>query len=259
MKKIILLLALVSFGMSCPIQAQRQGPNRSPHIHSVVINKDPGEGGPVNFGIAFAPTFDWMYTSTEGYKRDGFVVGMRYGFPVNINLTKGKNFYVSTGVFVEHLGGKLSLRDSVVLPGIGGSTADIHRTYRNMYLMVPVGITLKTNPIDNFYICGNAGFYNALLLGANHIDACELGENDELWSREKQPYTEAFVLKESVFAGIGFEYAVTPKMRAGVMVNYVHSLTNYFKGRNQAYNSVLNVDPKATFGRVEIVLHINFL
>lgn len=259
MKKRILILAILCFGIMASAVAQR--PNRVPrkprHVYPAGVDKDNGEGARINFGLAFAPTFDWMYTKTPGHQRDGIVVGMRYGVPINVNLTHGKNFYVSTGVFLEHVGGKLALRDSVFLPNIGGTEADIHRTYRAMYLTIPVGVTLKTNSINNFYVCGNAGFYNSLLLRSSHIDGCILG--DELWSRERQPYDKASILKESVFAGLGFEYAVTPKMRAGIMANYVHTLTNFFQGRNQAYNSVLKVDPKAKLGYFELVIHFNFL
>lgn len=260
MKKCLFLLTVICLGLLMPALAQE--PEMKSHRHrpprpSLVFIKDDGNGAPVNFGIAFSPTFDWMYTNTAGYSRDGMAVGMRYGIPLNINLTHRKNYYVSTGVFVEHLGGVLSLRDKVVLPDVGASeNSQIRRTYRTMYITIPVGITLKTNSLSNFFICGNVGFYNSFLLSANNIDACMLG--GELWSRQKQKYGEAAVCKESVYAGFGFEYSVTPKMRAGITTNYVHTLTNFFKGRGQAYNDVLKVDPKAKFGYVEIEAHINF-
>lgn len=255
MMKKLLLGAILCVGLFCPVIAQYGEPH---HPHPVpVFIKDDGVGAPVNFGLSFAPTFDWMYSKTDGYERDGMVVGMRYGIPLNINLTKTKNYYVSTGVFMEHLGGILSFRDKVILPDIGASeNSAISRTYRAMYIMVPVGITLKTNSLNNFFVCGNAGFYNSLLLNANNVDACVL--SGEVWSRQKQKYDEAAVLKESFYAGLGFEYSVTPKMRAGIMANYVHTLTNFFKGKGQAYNDVLKVDPKAKFGYVEIEAHINF-
>ncbi len=253
----ILMIALC-LGYLLPLSAQRNDRSRAYDAYEVVYIKDSGYGARVNFGLAFAPTFDWMYTSTEGYARDGVAVGMRYGVPLNINLTRGKNYYVSTGVFLEHVGGKLSLRDHVVLPEVGETdNTEIHRTYRNMYLTIPVGITLKTKSLHNFFICGNAGLYNSVLLSAHNIDACLLG--GEMWSREKQKYSESATFKESVYAGLGFEYSVTSEMRAGIMVNYVHTFTNYFRGRGNAYNSVLEVDPKAHIGYVEIELHVNFL
>lgn len=47
-------------------------------------------------------------------------------------------------------------------------------------------------------------------------------------------------------------------MRAGVMVNYVQSFTNYFKGKGKAQNSLSKLDQRANLGCVEIALNINF-
>ncbi len=261
MKQISFSLIALCLGMLLllPAQegyAQRNKPPRPNYPGGI---KDNGEGARINFGFSFAPTFDWMYTKTSGYSRDGMDIGMRYGIPLNVNLTKTKSYYVSTGIFVEHIGGKLSLRDKVVLPNNIGEVAntEIYRTYRTMYLTIPVGITLKTKSLNNFFLCGNAGFYNSVLLQAHNIDACMLG--GEMWSREKQSYDKAALMKESAYAGLGFEYSVTPKMRAGIMANYVHTFTNFFKGRGRAHNDVLGVDPKAHFGYVELEMHINFL
>lgn len=262
MKKNILLYLVLFGSLTCPLFAQH---NRTPKVRPLrqdrpydgAQNKDDGKGARINFGLSFSPTFNWMYTSTEGYARDGIIVGMRYGIPLNINLTRTKNYYVSTGIFIEHLGGKLSLHDRVVLPTIGETNnTEIHRTFRPTYLTLPLGILLKTNSIKNFYLCGQAGIFNSLLLQTMHTDACLLGE--EMWSREKILYTKSATFKESGYAGIGIEYSVTPKMRAGLMANYVHTFTNFFKGAGQAYNSVLKVNPKAHIGYAELELHINF-
>lgn len=256
MKKLLFLLVIACLGTTISLSAQRIRPPREGYPRPVFI-KDNGEGARINFGLAFAPTFDWLYTNTNGYSRDGVLVGMRYGIPLNINLTHRKHYYVSTGVFAEHLGGKLVFHDRVVLPNVGETdNTEIHRNYRATYLTIPLGITLKSRSLRNFFVCGNAGIYNSLLLGANNVDACLLG--GEMWSRERHQYTEAATIRESAYAGLGFEYSVTPTMRAGLMANYVHSFTNFFKGKGQAYNDVLMVDPKANFGYFELELHINF-
>lgn len=219
--------------------------------------KDDCQGKAINFGFSFAPTFDWMYPQTESYHRYGFVVGMRYGIPVNINLTKGKNFYVATGVYFEHVGGTMNFFDKVIHSDIIlAETAETYRQYRSIYLTVPVGVTLKTKSINNFFICGNIGLYNGFRLSATNQDTYNFA--GELWSREKMPSTETAILKESAFAGLGFEYSISKDFRAGLMVNYVHTLTNYFKGKGLAPNSLTGIDQKAKLGYVEIEAHINF-
>lgn len=260
MKRISLLVAWF-MALSVPMFAQPYPPAPAPPIPggrpSGTYIKDPGVGSPVNFGVTFAPTLSWMYPHTEGYENKGVVMGMRYGVNLNVNLTQGKNFYFSTGVFGEHAGGTMSFIDRVPIGQF--FTADstpTQRTYRSIYITIPTMITMKTNSINNFFICGNAGFMHSFNLHATNTDSYVF--DTELWSREKRLSEEAALFKESFIVGVGFEYSVTPTMRAGVMVNYTQSLTNYFKGKGKAQNSWSHLDQRANLGCVEVALNINF-
>ena len=221
--------------------------------------KDDGVGKAINFGLTFAPTYNWMYPKTEGYERCGVGMGMRYGINLNVNLTPKKNFYVSTGVFCENLTGKMIFNDLVLIP-VDSSTfngTETRRTYKAMYLTIPLGITMKTNSISNFFVCGNVGLYNSFLLRAYNQDTYNF--SGEYWTREKRESSEAASMRESAFAGMGFEYSITKDFRAGFMLNYVYSFSNYFKGNHKAPNNLSGLDQKAHFGYLEMVFHINFL
>ena len=130
------------------------------------------------------------------------------------------------------------------------------RLYRSIYLTVPTAVTLKTNSFSNFYICGNAGLLHSFNLNATHTDRYLI--DGELWSRQRMDSDEAALFKEAFIVGLGTEYAVTPSMRAGVMINYVQGITNYFKGKGKAQNGLSGVDQRANLGYVEIALNINF-
>lgn len=237
--------------------AQEINNDRSARMSSTFL-KDPGYGSRINFGVTFAPTISWMYPHTEGYERNGAIMGMRYGFNLNVNLTQRKNFYFSTGIFAEHSGGKMKFLDIIPIWSLNilADSIPTQRTYRSIYLTIPTMITMKTNSINNFYICGNAGLMHSFKLYSSNTDSYLFGT--ELWSREKQVSEETALFKESFILGVGFEYSVTPTMRAGVMVNYVQSFTNYFKGKGKAQNSLSKLDQRANLGRVEIALNINF-
>lgn len=242
---------------SNPNPAPGTGPGPGPGKPSNTFIKDPGFGSRVNFGLTFAPTISWMYPHTEGYDNDGVIMGMRYGVNLNLNLTNRKNFYFSTGVFGEHAGGKMKFLDNIPIGSIIiADSTPTQRTYRTIYLTIPTMITMKTNSINNFFICGNAGFLHGFNLYSTKTDSYLFGE--ETWSREKQTSDEVALFKESFIVGFGFEYSVTPTMRAGVMVNYTQSLTNYFKGKGKAQNSLSQLDQRANLGCVEIALNINF-
>ena len=262
MKKHLFLLLLLCCCGSV-INAQPNLVNRKPH--HTVNNKDNGEGKRVNFGFSFAPTIDWMNPKTEGLERNGVIMGMRGGLSVNVNLTHKKNYYVSTGIFFEQNGGKLAFIENIPLPldSLVAYATPTQRTYRANYITIPIGVTLKTRSLNNFFITGNVGLYNSFLLKAFNEDVYSFKNritgDAELWSKQKTASTEAAICKETVFAGVGFEYSITKDFRAGLTVNYAHTLTNYFKGKQMAPNNYSKLDQKAKMGYVEIVLNINFL
>lgn len=252
MKKQVFLMILIGLLALTNLNAQ-----------TAFMSKDEGNGAKLNIGVCFAPTFDWMFPANEDYQRAGIVTNFRTGLNLNVNLTPKKNFYFSTGVCFEQVGGKMNFHDNVPIPGITVTeSTNIIRTYRAQYLTIPTAITLKTNSIHDFYLCGNVGFYNSLLLKAYNIDGYYFSENNnedaELWSREKQPSNEVSIFKESAFAGLGLEYSVTKNFRTGLYINYAYSLTNYFKGRGMAQNGLTQENLKAKLGYLEIVLNINF-
>ena len=89
MKRQVLLIIILMCAVTAVTFAQAPQPAPAPapgsgRMSSTYI-KDPGFGGPVNFGVTFAPTISWMYPHTEGYERDGVIMGMRYGVNLNIN------------------------------------------------------------------------------------------------------------------------------------------------------------------------------
>lgn len=256
MKKILLVVLMVCAGMTMSYAQNTEDQTRSPRMSTTYI-KDQGFGSRINFGITFAPTIGWMYDHTLGYEKDGVVMGMRYGVNLNINLTEKKNFYFSTGLFAEHCGGKMQFLDNIPVGSlIIAHNTTTKRVYRSIYLTVPTAVTLKSNSFNNFYICGNAGLLHSFNLNATNTDSYLI--DGELWSRQRVDSEEAALFKEAFIVGLGTEYAVTPSMRAGVMINYVQGITNYFKGKGKAQNGLSGVDQRANLGYVEIALNINF-
>jgi hypothetical protein len=252
-KQFVLLFAFVCFAGFVFGQINT---DKKPRMSSTYI-KDPGNGSRINFGVTFAPTISWMYDHTPGYEKDGVASGMRYGLNLNVNLTRKKNFYFSTGLFAEHCGGKMTFLDNVPVGAIGiADSTPTRRTYRSIYLTIPTGVTLKTNSINNFFICGNAGLMHSFNLKASSTDKYTFG--DEVWSRQTIDSQEAALFKEAFYIGTGFEYSLTANTRVGMMVNYVQTFTNYFKGKGKAQNSFSKVDQRANLGYVEIALNINF-
>lgn len=268
-KKMLLLVAMICASMMIVTaqndnvngnkgrnRTQNQTQNHNPRMSTTYI-KDPCNGGRINVGITVAPSFDWMYDHTEGYQKNGVALGVRYGVNLNINLTIKKSFYFSTGLFAEHRGGKMEFLDNIPFGDhFIAENTHTQRTYRSIYLTIPTMITLKTGSINNFFICGNAGLLHSFNMKASNIDSYLIGT--EVWSRQRVPSEEAALLRESFIAGVGFEYSITRNMRAGLTVNYIQGITNYFKGKGKAQNGLSKVDQRANLGCVEVALNINF-
>ena len=266
MKKrlLVLVLAFIFIGLFKLSAQDEQNTKPQPKAKmSSTYVIDPGFGSRLNFGITFAPTFNWMYNHTPGYSKNGVVLGLRYGVNFNINLTERKNFYFSTGLFLEHCGGKMRFLDNIPFGTIGiADSIETQRSYRSLYLTIPTGITLKTNSFNNFFICGNLGLFHSVNLKATNADSYTIKNfetgTDELWTRQRVASKEAAFFKESFYVGSGIEYSITQNMRCGLMINYVHTFTNYFKGAGKAQNSLSKVNQKANIGYIEIALNINF-
>ena len=80
MKKILVFFAIGIMGISLSLAQVNQsvGQRPKPKKPAKVI-KDEGVGHRINFGLAFAPTIDWMFPASNGMERNGISIGMRYG------------------------------------------------------------------------------------------------------------------------------------------------------------------------------------
>lgn len=276
MKKFFCLFCLIA--LCSGIFAQQDysndnsGKNKKSHSQTADSYNDL-EGRRVVVGITFGPTFNWMNwknhkAAPEGYWRSipGTAVGLRYGLNLDVDLTKEKHFFVSTGVLVEHTGGKLEFEDKIIVTD-ETLLRKINRTYNSIYLTIPTAITLRTPSFSNFIICGNVGLYHSFNVYARYQSRFEIDPTitDEIekekafinhvttdWVQDK----EVAIFKESIFAGLGVEYVIKNNLKAKLYVNYAQSLNNYFS--KSAANDYTGVKEKAAIGTVEILLGLSF-
>ena len=225
----------------------------------------------VVFGITVGPTFNWMNwknhkAAPEGYERTSpgaTKIGLRYGVNLDVDLTKSKNFYVSTGVLIEHTGGNLNFNENVYL--IRDSLVrNIDRSYKSIYLTIPTAITLRTPSFSNFIICGNVGLYHSFNLYSRYQSSFQIDPSAEDIEKESINHittdwlkdNEVALFKESIFAGIGVEYVIKNNLKAKLYINYAQSLNNYFS--KNAKNSLTSVKEKAAIGTVEVLFGLSF-
>lgn len=226
----------------------------------------------VIFGITFGPTFNWMNwknhkAAPEGYERTspgGVKLGLRYGVNLDVDLTKTKNFYVSTGILIEHTGGSLNFNDNIYLVHDTLKNVNIDRKYKSIYFTIPTAITLRTPSFSNFIICGNVGLYHSFNLYSRYQSSFQIDPNAEDVDKESINHVttdwlkdnEVALFKESIFAGIGVEYVIKNNLKGKLYINYAQSLNNYFS--KNARNNSSGVQEKAAIGTVEILFGLSF-
>jgi hypothetical protein len=223
-------------------------------------------------GITFGPSFNWMNWKNHkaapvGYERsahESVKLGLRYGVNLDIDLTKSKNFYVSTGVLIEHTGGSLNFNDNIYLVDKTLDNTNIDRKYKSIYFTIPTAVTLRTPSFNHFIIGGNIGFYHSFNLYSRYQSRFQIDPTAREIDKETINYVttdwakdnETALFKESIFAGIGFEYVIKRHLRGKLYVNYAQSLNNYFS--KNAKNSRTGVQEKAAIGTVEILFGLYF-
>ena len=186
-------------------------------------SNEPAKPRKLNVGITGGPSIDWLTQKNDHYDKGGIILGVRYGVTLDINLTNDENYYVTTGVKIEHTGGKEKYKffhDNFL-----GENVLYSKKYSAIFLCIPTGIKLKTPSFNNFVIAGNAGLSHAFAL--NSKEKIRIQGESGMLNLNKVEYKDNSFFKESLFAGLGLEYIIKDNFRVNLMINYNYTFTNY--------------------------------
>lgn len=213
-----------------------------------------GQGKRVSLGISVGSGMDWLVPRSDSLvmQQAGPIATLRYGIPVDINFTKANNYYLTTGIYFQHLGGKSKLLN-FPYTSITGETVwpdQFVRTYRTIYLTIPVGIKLKTPDFSNFVFVANFGLQQSFAIQAKAIDKVTYKGVTETMENNNY-YKQTAFFREAGYIGLGLEYIIKDDFRVWLNANYAYSFTNYF-----AYKNVLK--EKGNIMSLEITVGCNF-
>lgn len=261
MRKLLLIVLVLSlWGGSCyasdTLLLQKDG-------ESGVMRREPrmpreprpsGFGRRVSLGVSFGIGPAWLNPKTDSIYRNGPVLSMKYGIPIDINFNQKENYYFTTGVFFKHCGGKFHFCGQAY----GADTLHriIDRQYSAIYLTIPTGIKLKTSSINGFVVTANFGLYHSFRLTAKAFDKYHIFGEDV--KTPKYIYTqETALFQEAGYIGLGVEYVVTDNFRIYFSAIYDHAFTNFFNPRLS--NTLANgTKDRATQGNVEFQIGLCF-
>lgn len=240
-RRIIALFMLCLLWMGQVALAQKPGSHHT------------GQGRRVSLGICVGSGLDWLMPRGDSLemKQAGPIATLRYGIPLDINFTKANNYYLTTGIYFQHLGGKAKL--SLPYTGITGETVwpdQYVRTYRAIYLTIPVGVKLKTPDFSNFVFVANFGLQQSFLIQAKAIDKITYKGITETVENNKY-YKQTAFFREAGYLGVGLEYIIKDDFRVWLNTNFAYTFTNYF-----AYKNALK--EKGNLMSLEISIGCNF-
>ena len=264
MRKLFLLMALLLFagimeaspmadngGSQWP-GVNRERPQRPPRPPRNPRPFDSDFGKRITLGVSFGIGPGWFNPRTDSVERAGTVNMMRYGIPLDINFTTKNNYYLSTGVFFSHLGGKLRFVDDIEEVGIRETV----RRYNAIYLTLPTGIKLKTPSMQGFVVAAQFGFLHSFRLTAKAADQYQVGE--ERVTTDKYMYTKQTAwFREAGYIGLGMEYVIKDDFRIYFYATYNHTFLNFF-GNKAEPNLLSGNAMKGTSSNVEFQIGICF-
>lgn len=102
----------------------------------------------IQIGIFVDPQISWMGSDNKYVSNNGSRMGFNFG--LNIHMFFTENYAITSGISLNHMGGKLRHSDITFFRrqnGIDTLLAGTTITYKLQYINVPFGLTLKTNEI----------------------------------------------------------------------------------------------------------------
>lgn len=216
--------------------------------------RENGIGKRVTLGLSFGIGPDWLNPRTDSLYRNGPIVALKYGIPIDINFNQKENYYFTTGIFFNHSGGKFHLT------GLGYGADSVlrilDRQYSAIYLTIPTGIKLKTPSMNGFVVAANFGLYHSFRLNAKVFDKYRFQGND-VKTNKYMYMDETALFREAGYIGLGMEYVVTDNFRLYFYAIYNHTFTNFFNPK-KSYNLANDVKDKASLGGVELQIGLCF-
>lgn len=187
----------------------------------------------LSFGLFGAVNVGWIRSDTKGYQSDGVQPGLSYGLITDFSLEKNDNYFFSTGVIINNIGGVMnnpsvvSLTDSVGTIVLEPARRQVEYSIRQ--IEVPISLKMKTNEIGYIKYFGQFGISPAFNIrttqkGEDFYDSGsqQLDENADLDVR---------VFRVGVLAAAGIEYNLTGHTNLVLSLSYNGAFTNALKGQ----------------------------
>ena len=159
-----------------------------------------GQG--IRFGIFIDPQISWMASDNKTVQNDGSRMGLNFGLMVYKYFAD--NYAFTTGISLNHLGGKLTYDDPLpfrIQDNTDTLDAGTTITYKLQYVALPLGLTLKTNEIGYMTYFAQLGIDTQLNIKATGDSGSGSMDGDNI-KDEVNLFTIGYHI------GLGLEYSL---------------------------------------------------
>jgi hypothetical protein len=163
-------------------------------------------------------------------------MGLNYGLITDFSLANNDNYFISTGVVVSNIGGKMNNPSVMTQSDTSGnflipSTKNVNYSIRQ--LEIPISLKMKTAEIGYIRYYGQFGVSPGFALRLNQEGSENFaGGSAALDEANADDYLLAF--RMGVLAGAGIEYNLTGNTNLMIGITYNGAFTNALKGQTSA-------------------------
>jgi hypothetical protein len=121
----------------------------------------------IKLGLTANPHVSWMSSDASKVSGDGSIMGFNFGLNTDFFFTD--QYAITTGLYINNLGGKLQYRDTSSFSTGDGTQyfeGDNNVRYRIQYIEVPLAVKMQTNPIGYFQYFAQFGLSNQFRVNA---------------------------------------------------------------------------------------------
>lgn len=186
-------------------------------------------GQETRLSLHIDPMMTWLSPDGKRIENEGSRLGFQFGLGIDRFFTD--NYAFQTGLYISHIGGKLSFLDSVALKltGVTDTIPPGNAISMNLqYLSVPVGLKLQTNEIGYTTLYANMG----VLPMVNVQSRANIPDLD--YEREDLE-EEISLFNMGYYIGLGIHYSLGGPTALTAGVNYFNGFLDMAEPGSRKY------------------------
>ena len=167
---------------------------------------------PFQFGLKIEPGIGWAKLDSENPYNNKAKMNFNWGFVGNFYFVE--NYGMSTGFNIKFINCEYSFENAIT------------RTIQTQYLEIPLGMTMRTEMINDIRIMGNVSYGMGFLLDVNEKNYNAVGE-EIIMSAQYAKMRHALIVK------LGVEYYVYKGSCLTAALVFNNNFVNIYKDNQQ--------------------------